>query len=648
MLRKRTGQALGEDAMALSVTAAPCTRAKTPGERRGLAPPLLRGSRLVDSLTPGQAGIRGSVANFAADRGRLNGRGKRDLEAPEAVVERESPKWRPSLQSSGMKLRPSTPMGRKSDRDRLNSVSELLRRESDQRPRRRAKEGKPWDQVVIHVLDERHGISKDFSCPHDVLINNMRYFDSYLTDTEEDMIISVHCDIKIFQWLIDHMRGTNTSELEVNNVVSILVSADFLQMQGLVESCIVFMAANVNQVLRLPIDLSCLTDEIVRRLADQFTEEKLDSIRDRKDKLLSKLFQRKVEAMATQSGGCSLRKCTLCGTFFTEGIDEVQMCKRAKLTTTFNGAVSARHVVDPGWSSWEYATHLHEDKGLSWKQIHYWLWASTLVFVCAVCGRRFLGKDLSTCAHHPQPVEFAPGRNDGHYPCCKQAVVRFDTAPDLRAAGCEFTTHTVEEGYSGTSAEAHMLFGVLQGRSELIGATCEQLEAGEAEPGHWNDDDGDGDGGYPAEGDGAGEAAPQVASFFYCFDPPPENRGLVPEAFDPPPAGRKKRPPPRARSRGDDGRGRGRGEEEPRRAKEGAGSFFAMSFPQGTAGKKQQEYMADVLQEDDRRRMEFMVRIIADSRTHDDAKGSPPRPLSAPAEKPRAASNTRRPKSRGA
>lgn len=49
--------------------------------------------------------------------------------------------------------------------------------------------------------------------------------------------------------------------------VSILISSDFLQMQRLVEECLRFVGEHLTEIVKLPIDLSCLGDKMVLQLA---------------------------------------------------------------------------------------------------------------------------------------------------------------------------------------------------------------------------------------------------------------------------------------------------------------------------------------------------------------------------------------------
>jgi len=57
----------------------------------------------------------------------------------------------------------------------------------------------------------------------------MKYFEKYLSDSKslDDIDISVHCDIGIFDWLMKHIHRKEPL-IEVKNSVSILISSDFL------------------------------------------------------------------------------------------------------------------------------------------------------------------------------------------------------------------------------------------------------------------------------------------------------------------------------------------------------------------------------------------------------------------------------------
>ena len=129
--------------------------------------------------------------------------------------------------------------------------------------------------IVIHVFDENRKVNKDFTCEKELLVTHMKYFEKYLTEATsvDDIDISVHCDIKIFEWLMKYLKQKDQIEkglpmtvpddgtgpkLDIKNVISILISSDFLQMKGLVQECIDFVIENLHDVVRLPIDMNCL------------------------------------------------------------------------------------------------------------------------------------------------------------------------------------------------------------------------------------------------------------------------------------------------------------------------------------------------------------------------------------------------------
>lgn len=62
--------------------------------------------------------------------------------------------------------------------------------------------------IVIHVFDENRKVNKDFTCEKELLVTHMKYFEKYLTEATsvDDIDISVHCDIKIFEWLMKYLK----------------------------------------------------------------------------------------------------------------------------------------------------------------------------------------------------------------------------------------------------------------------------------------------------------------------------------------------------------------------------------------------------------------------------------------------------------
>ena len=130
------------------------------------------------------------------------------------------------------------------------------------------------DLVIIHVYDETRQINRDFSCKRNLLVTHMKYFETFLTENEnnnnyEDIDISVHCDVEIFDWLMKYIENVDLKPpiLEKSVVISILISSEFLQMDRLVDYCLEFIMSCLSDIIKLPIDLSCISEKLVNRLA---------------------------------------------------------------------------------------------------------------------------------------------------------------------------------------------------------------------------------------------------------------------------------------------------------------------------------------------------------------------------------------------
>jgi hypothetical protein len=99
----------------------------------------------------------------------------------------------------------------------------------------------PHPTIVIHVSDEMRHVEKDFVCRKDVLVAEMAYFRTYISsgDSSDDIDISVHCDIHIFEWLVHYLQDPlSPPKHDTENVISILISSQFLKIERLVDICI--------------------------------------------------------------------------------------------------------------------------------------------------------------------------------------------------------------------------------------------------------------------------------------------------------------------------------------------------------------------------------------------------------------------------
>ena len=114
------------------------------------------------------------------------------------------------------------------------------------------------------------------------------------------------------------MRHIHQKEpvIEVKNAVSILISSDFLQMKHLVEIALSFVAKHLNEIIELPIDMNCMNSALVKRLAGKITLYELNDLSDKKDKLTSKLYMKKLEYLFEEEHNM-LNRCTACNALYS-------------------------------------------------------------------------------------------------------------------------------------------------------------------------------------------------------------------------------------------------------------------------------------------------------------------------------------------
>lgn len=54
------------------------------------------------------------------------------------------------------------------------------------------------------------------------------------------------------------------------------------------------------QIIKLPLDMGCVSDQSVERLAELFDATGLEAIKDKKDKIISRLYLKKTAQMMSQ------------------------------------------------------------------------------------------------------------------------------------------------------------------------------------------------------------------------------------------------------------------------------------------------------------------------------------------------------------
>ncbi|KAM9155534.1 SANT and BTB domain regulator of class switch recombination isoform 2-T2 [Pangshura tecta] len=318
--------------------------------------------------------------------------------------------------------------------------------------------------MVIHVCDEAKNLKEDFVCPRDLLISEMKYFAEYLSvDAQrwEEVDISVHCDVHIFDWLIRYVKR-NTKEYEVyeiptlepGNVISILISSEFLKMDSLVEKCIHYCHKNMSAIIATPCNMNCVSGDLLKRIADLFTHNEVEDVKDKKDKFKSKLFCKKIERLFdpeypnpdSRGNAATLYRCCLCKKLLTKETERRVSCVPGKINIDQHGNIIYVHIRDKTWEVHEYLISLYEELK-SWRDVYWRLWGIINWLSCSRCNQSFLCTEFSHCQYHTQPVLYhgvasALGTSGtGIYPCCNQKILRFDPTPLPK--GCKVRDHVI-------------------------------------------------------------------------------------------------------------------------------------------------------------------------------------------------------------
>uniref|UniRef100_A0A8C2CWY6 Si:ch211-189k9.2 n=1 Tax=Cyprinus carpio TaxID=7962 RepID=A0A8C2CWY6_CYPCA len=314
--------------------------------------------------------------------------------------------------------------------------------------------------MVIHVCDEAKNLKQDFVCPRNLLVKEMRYFEEYLSvDPQrwDEVDISVHCDVQIFDWLMNYVTSHNT---EHSNVISILISSEFLKMETLVEECIQYCHKHMSAIIATPCNMNCINNNLAGRIVDLFSHNEADDLKDKRDKFKSKLFQKKIERLFdhgyenhdSPGNASTLYRCGLCLKLLTKETERKIPCVPNKINIDARGNIVFNHTRHKAWEVHEYVNGLYEELK-SWVLVYWRIWGTINFLTCSRCRQAFLCTDLGQCKYHPETVVY-PGIGADHrwhgiglYPCCNQKVLRFD--PSSMPKGCKIRDHIVSAADGG-------------------------------------------------------------------------------------------------------------------------------------------------------------------------------------------------------
>ncbi|XP_031198795.1 uncharacterized protein KIAA1841 homolog isoform X2 [Mastomys coucha] len=244
------------------------------------------------------------------------------------------------------------------------------------------------------------------------------------------------------------------SKAEPGNVISILISSEFLKMDSLVEQCIQYCHKNMNAIVAAPCNMNCINANLLTRIADLFTHNEIDDLKDKKDKFRSKLFCKKIERLFdpeysnpdSRNNAATLYRCCLCKKLLTRETERRIPCIPGKINVDRHGNIIYIHIRDKTWDVHEYLNSLFEELK-SWRDVYWRLWGTINWLTCSRCYQAFLCIEYSHCQYHSEVVVYSSTVNSlntvgtGIYPCCNQKVLRFD--PTQLTKGCKVRDHMV-------------------------------------------------------------------------------------------------------------------------------------------------------------------------------------------------------------
>ena len=220
------------------------------------------------------------------------------------------------------------------------------------------------DSIMIHVIDDSKIEKRDFTFSRSLLVKYMKYFDKCLKkiSDQDEIDISIHCDAVIFEWLLNYIMSMEEYEkkqanqkgnsgwqitvqkcepdsnskksaihqysgpkLDIKNAVTILISADFLKIDRLVKECLEFFVDHIEEISKVQVDMGCINSQIIREMARKVSLDRLNVLKERKDKLVSRLFMKKLELLLEKERNY-LYKCAHCNKLFTLSQRKVLHC----------------------------------------------------------------------------------------------------------------------------------------------------------------------------------------------------------------------------------------------------------------------------------------------------------------------------------
>ncbi|XP_017469984.1 PREDICTED: uncharacterized protein KIAA1841 homolog, partial [Rhagoletis zephyria] len=227
-------------------------------------------------------------------------------------------------------------------------------------------------------------------------------------------------------------------------------------MEPLMIDCLSFCHARLCDVVRCSINLSCLNDSIITRLAAMFTNLELELVRDKKERLAPRLWIKLIQSLCEPEPEAlrghfyslaGLFRCSKCGEHLTNTMKSYISCQPNNTRLSRWGQLTGYHMRDMFWNMDNYIAQVFKERR-SWRHVYWKLWGHCHFLYCCICEIHFPVYKMAWCRFHPLSPNYIDSNTEdfvtgpiGRYPCCGRKAYRYDTFPE--ANGCHFREHSV-------------------------------------------------------------------------------------------------------------------------------------------------------------------------------------------------------------
>lgn len=287
--------------------------------------------------------------------------------------------------------------------------------------------------AIIHVIDETKKRKQDFKWSITKLLKHMKYFEKSISGWEDKvgLDISVHCDLDTFEWLIKYIHldrqiihkdcninsetestaweteGNETYEvvngmsiipmfdairkyetcllkptsdltLNLTNIITLLVAAEYLKMDKLKDEWVEYIGLYFEEICKLKINMNFLKPHTLERLAKFVDVEVLDLMRERKDKFISKLFDKKLEQMLRDESKL-LQRWIFWDSLYTYNTQLI-CTQNPDYFIDAHGKLRCYHIADWEFDTSKFVRFVKERYRVSWRELYWKIWALNYSF----------------------------------------------------------------------------------------------------------------------------------------------------------------------------------------------------------------------------------------------------------------------------